>query len=190
MDHLTDEELVTLCLQGKQEAYGIIVARYQKQVFSLAFSLGKDYDEARDLAQEAFLRIYRELGRFDNSRKFFPWMYRVAHNTCINALHKKPQDIVSLDVMIEQAPIEAPAGTTPEAVYEKEEVSQLVQEAISSLPENYRLPVMLKYLEGLSYQEIALRLDLPVSTIETRLFRGRQMLQKKLAHVLGKELVK
>ncbi len=182
MEHLADEKLVALCLQGQKEAYNILVVRYQSRIYSLAYRLGGDYDEARDLAQEAFIRIYQELPQFDASRKFFPWMYRVARNTCINYLQKRSrvvpveEDIDDLTGMAVRNP-----DYNPEQSFEKSTVANQVREAILSMPEKYAMPVMLKYLEGLSYQEIGKALDLPQSTVETRLFRGRQILQKKLS---------
>ncbi len=179
MKRLTDEELVARVLSGEQEAFSLIVERYQNQIFSLAFRLGGDYDEARDMAQDAFLRIYQELRSFDPSRRFFPWMYRVAHNTCINALHKKPKPMADIDEIADFTPAEEGLGS-PEHNFEQKEQARLLREALAELPDQFREPIFLKYMEGLSYKEIAERLDLPVSTIETRLYRGRQMLQKLL----------
>ncbi|MEG1501582.1 MAG: sigma-70 family RNA polymerase sigma factor, partial [Clostridiales bacterium] len=163
MERLTDEQLVSLCLKGEKQAFEVIVNRYQKQIFSLAYRLGGDYDEAKDLAQEAFLRIYQELFRFDNQRKFFPWMYRVAHNCCINTLNKKPKNNLSLDDSIEySAEYHNEAGSyldNPENSYQKEEQSQLIREALCQLPDQFRIPLTLKYIDGLSYKEISQKTD-------------------------------
>jgi RNA polymerase sigma-70 factor (ECF subfamily) len=181
MQHLSDEQLVTLVLQGKNQAFEILVERYQNQIFALAYRLGGDYDESRDLAQEAFIRIYQELSRFDTERKFFPWMYRVAHNTCINMLHKLPKEASTLDSIYDLAISDSSQEGSPTAYYEQVEQRDTINQALQSLSESYRLPLVLKYLEGMSYKEISTQLDLPVSTIETRLFRGRTMLRKALA---------
>ena len=178
MQKLSDGQLVTLVLNGRQEAFEVLVERYQKQVFALAYRLGGDYDEARDMAQEAFIRIYQELPKFDNSRRFFPWMYRVAHNTCINILHKRPKETVPLDNVYD---LSADAASGSGSGYEQLELTDTLESALQELPESYRLPLVLKYVGGFSYQEIADQMDLPVSTIETRLFRGRTMLKKALA---------
>jgi len=180
VEHHTDEQLVLLCLQGKTAAFEILVSRYQRQVFSLAYKLGGDYDEARDMAQEVFIRVYQELPRFDSSRKFFPWMYRVAHNTCVNALMKRPKETVPLDNLIELHPQEISAVASPDAMCENSEIKQTLTAALRELPEQYRLPLFLKYIEGLSYQEICSTLNLPQTTVETRLFRGRKILRKIL----------
>lgn len=178
MKQHSDEQLAALALNGDQEAFAVLVERYQKQVFSLAYRLGGDYDEARDLAQEAFIQIYQELGRFDSSRRFFPWMYRVAHNTCINMLRKRPREQPAAEE--EMLFVAEDRAHTPEEVFEQQEHYASLAEALLALPEKYRSPLVLKYLEGLSYQQIGEVMDLPVSTIETRLFRGRNMLKKAL----------
>jgi RNA polymerase sigma-70 factor, ECF subfamily len=186
MQHLSDEELVGLVLNGNNEAFELIVERYQNQVFALAYRLGGDYDEAKDMAQEVFIRIYRELPRFDQERRFFPWMYRVAHNTCINLLHRRPREAAPLESVFDLAAGDNSEAGSPTASYEQLEQSEIINQALQSLAENYRLPLVLKYLEGMSYQEVADQLDLPVSTIETRLFRGRALLKKRLAHIINK----
>ena len=188
MEHLADEELVALCLKGQKEAYNVLVVRYQSRIYSLAYRLGGDYDEARDLAQEAFIRIYQELPQFDASRKFFPWMYRVARNTCINYLQKRSRAVPAEEAIEDLATMAAHnPDYNPEQRLEKSVVTDQIRQAILSMPEKYALPVMLKYIEGLSYQEIGKALDLPQSTVETRLFRGRQALQKKLADLHTKK---
>jgi len=177
MQHLSDEQLVTLVLKGKTEAFDVLVERYQKQVFALAYRLGGDYDEARDMAQEAFIRIYGELAQYDQQRRFFPWMYRVAHNTCINMLRKRPAASAPLESIYDVSAGDAASADS----YEQLELTDALNRALQSLPQKYRSPLVLKYLSDMSYQEIAQQLGLPVSTVETRLFRARAMLKKALA---------
>lgn len=181
MERLSDEQLVALTLQGEQAAFNILVERYQKQVFSLAYRLYNDYDEARDLAQEAFIRIYQQLPNFDQSRKFFPWMYRVAQNTCINVLHSLPKESLNLDEHYERYEPEAEGiGSDPLKVLENREQADEFAQVLRDLPEQYRTVILLKYLEGLSYREISERLELTESTVEARLHRGRNYLRNML----------
>jgi len=181
MERLTDEQLVALTLQGEQEAFNILVERYQKQIFSLAYRLHSDYDEARDLAQEAFIRIYQQLPNFDTSRRFFPWMYRVAQNTCINVLHALPKESLNLDEYYERFEPEADGvGSDPQKLLQDKEQAEAFARMMRELPEQYRTVILLKYLEGLSYREISERLDLPESTVEARLHRGRNYLRNLL----------
>ena len=181
MERLTDEQLVALTLQGEQAAFNILVERYQKQVFSLAYRLHNDYDEARDLAQEAFIRVYQQLPSFDQSRKFFPWMYRVAQNTCINVLHGLPKESLNLDEYYESYEPEANGiSRDPLSVLGEREQEEELARTLRDLPEQYRTVIFLKYLEGLSYYEISQRLELPESTVEARLHRGRNYLRNML----------
>ena len=188
MKNLSDEQLVTLVREGRNEAFSILVQRYEKQIFALAYRLGGDYDEARDMAQEAFLRVYQELSRYDVSRPFFPWLYRVSHNTCINLMHRRPKETTPLDNLLDLRADEEDRELNPSASYEQQELAAAIHRALQSLPESYRLPLVLKYLEDMSYQQISEQLDLPVSTIETRLFRGRKMLKLALAPYLNKNI--
>ena len=183
MERLTDEQLAALVLAGDGQAFAQIVERYQKQIFALAYRLGGDYDEAKDMAQEAFIRIYNEMHRYDPQRRFFPWMYRVAHNCCVNLLQKRPKDLSPLDDMGEFRP-SLNAAENPEQRYAQREFGESLTRALRQLPEHYRTPIVLKYLEGFSYQQISALLDISQSALESRLFRGRNMLRKLLQEEL------
>jgi len=171
-----------------KQAFGILVERYQKQIFSLAYRLSGDYDEAQDMAQEAFLHIYNQLTKFDLNCKFFPWVYRLAHNSCVNfIIRKNKTNSTSLDDIIEIAPVSLSQEKNPEAMFVKKEEEVLLYEVLRDLPDHFRMPLFLKYIEGFSYHEISDRLGLPVSTVEARLFRGRKLLKQRLGQVLSKE---
>lgn len=183
MEILADEALVKLCLEGDCTAFAEIVNRYQKQIFTLAYRLTNQVEDAQDLAQEAFLKIYQVLDKYDTSRPFFPWMYKVATNVCYTALRKKPQEEIPLDKVIEFAPTVPQAATQPEDYTEVKETQRLVQQALAQLPEKYKVPMVLRYLEDMTYQQIADVMEVPITTIETRLFRGRSLLQKRLKNL-------
>lgn len=176
--------------QGDEDAFAELVRRYERQIFSMAYRLAGDYDEAADLAQEAFLRIYRMLDRYDPQKKFFSWMYRVAQNSCLNALNKRPHNVIPVENAEEYLAPEgsdaalAAAVAEPEQNYLNRELRQNIDEAIAQLPDNYREVVYLRYIEDLSYQQIAEVCGLPVSTVETRLFRGKKQLQKNLLRLM------
>lgn len=186
MERLHDENLVALCIQGDRKAFETLVKRYERQIFSLAYRLSNNHDDASDLTQEVFLHLFRVLHKFDAHKKFFPWMYRIATNVCYNALKKKPKNSYPLENVIDFTPLVASSSTQPENHFEVREVQEMVQNAIAELPENFRVPMILKYLEDLSYKQISDAMGLPVSTIETRLYRGRVMLQKRLSKVMEK----
>ena len=202
MNRHTDEELVSLCLAGRKDAFDEIVQRYQKPVFKIAYTLAGNYEDASDWSQDSFLQIYRSLKSFDAEKgKFFSWLYRVAHNVCINkkaqrdgARPKKATAdefeqeqeskarIVSIESIAEPTVPESDVKSNPQAALEAAGLQEEIRTALARLGEKYSVPIMLQYIEGLSYKEISERLGLPQSTIETRLFRGKKMLQKELQH--------
>jgi len=185
MQHFEDEVLVRQFLSGDREAFAEIVRRYQKQIYSLTFRLTNDYTEAQDLAQEVFLHLYQVMEKFDGRRKFFSWMYKVASNYCYTALKKNAGNKeVSMEKIIDFTPLRPDKSIQPEEYCEIQETQRLVREAIKQLPEKYRLPIVLRYLEEFTYQQIAEVMEVPVTTVETRLYRGKALLQKKLAIVL------
>lgn len=184
MKQYTDNDLVQQCLAGDRQAFSDLIERYQKQIYSLAYRLTNNVEDANDLAQEVFIKLYQVLHKYDGNRPFFPWMYRVASNVCYTQLRRKPAQEVSLDKIIEFGPLVPESPDQPEAQYEQKEIQRLVQQALAELPENYRVPMVLRYLEEFSYQQIADAMDLPLTTIETRLYRGRALLQKRLVLIL------
>lgn len=184
MYRVSDEALVTLTLEGQSAAFEEILRRYERQVYSLALRMMSNQEDANDVAQEIFIKIYNALPRFDSERKFFSWMYKIALNVCYTALKKRPPENTTLDNIIDFAPLIPDRGVQPEIYSEMQETKGFVQQAISELPEKFKVPIILRYMHELSYQQIAEVMDLPVSTIETRLYRGKAILQKRLANVL------
>lgn len=177
----SDQELVQKTLDGDRDAFSVLVQRYQKQIYSLTYRLTNDPEDARDMAQEVFIHIYRVLNKYDPDRKFFSWMYKVATNVCYNVLRRgKNEHLVTLDKVIEIAPFVARSDSQPEEFFERRETQEMVRQAVTELPEKYRLPLVLRYLEDMTYKEIAEYMDLPVTTIETRLYRGKALLYKRL----------
>lgn len=184
MEHLTDDVLVRKCLAGERQAFAELVQRYQKQIYSLAYRLTNNAEDAQDLAQEVFIKVYQVLHKYDGERPFFPWMYKVASNVCYTELRRRPSPEVPLDNIIEFGPLVPVSPEQPETEFERKEMQRLVHQAIAELPENYRIPMVLRYLEEFSYQQIADAMELPLTTIETRLYRGRALLQKRLNLIL------
>lgn len=185
MKNLLDKDLARLAQQGNQDAFAELVKRYEKQVFSLAYRLAGDYDEAADLAQEAFLRIYQMLDRYNPEKKFFSWMYRVAQNSCLNALSRRPGNVIPVERAEEYLGDDTAADNgEPEKDYLRRELRRNIDRAIAELSDNYRDIIYLRYIEDFSYQQIAERLSLPLSTVETRLFRGKKQLQQKLLRLM------
>jgi RNA polymerase sigma-70 factor, ECF subfamily len=174
-------------LKGDQDAFGEIVELYKDKVFQICYRMLGNRHEAEDMAQEAFVRAFVNIRSFNINMKFSTWLYRIATNLCIDRIRKKKPDVYldaavagtdGLDMYSQVA-----ADTVlPEDELESLALQETIQAEISKLPEKYRSPIVLKYIEELSLKEISEILDLPVGTVKTRIHRGREALRKQLRH--------
>jgi RNA polymerase sigma-70 factor, ECF subfamily len=184
---LLEYRIVKRAQKGDRLAFGELVELYKDKLFNLGYRMLGNPQEAEDVAQEAFLRAYANLQKYNANHKFSTWIYRIATNLCIDRIRKKKPDY-SLDAEVDG--IEggdmysrlASTGQTPEEEVVRTETQREVQAAIDELPENYRAAVILKYIHDLSLQEIADILEVPVSTVKTRIHRGREALRQGLKH--------
>ncbi|MFQ6044624.1 MAG: RNA polymerase sigma factor, partial [Candidatus Poribacteria bacterium] len=173
-----DTELVLRALQGDKKAFGELVDKYQGVVYGLCFHLVGNFADAQDLAQEAFVQAYLDLHQLREPDKFANWLYRVTTNVCKMWLRKRKPDVDSLETI---SPTEfISALPSPQELVEREELQLMVRRAIDSLSGKNRLTITLYYMDGLSYQEISDFLDVPVSTIKSRLHKARLQLKEKL----------
>jgi len=174
---MTDYELVLACLEGEKDSFGELIARYKNLIYSVVLRMVSDKEDANDLAQEVFIKIYRNLEKYSDEFKFSTWTIRIATNHVIDWRRKKKQDTVN----IEDAPeIAAAGGASPEDEYIAKEQSRMLRDLVASLPDIYRVPIVLYHDQGLSYQEIADVTGEPLSKIKNRIFRGRKMLKESL----------
>ncbi|MCS7240297.1 MAG: sigma-70 family RNA polymerase sigma factor [Candidatus Bipolaricaulota bacterium] len=164
-------ELIHRSLNGDLEAWGEIVARYKQAVFAVTLSILRNYADAEDATQDAFIRAYENLRKYDLSRKFSTWLFTVAANVAKNALRKRRRE--------REPPLPEPEGDPAEEVHQDIQLSA-VRQAVAELPEGYRAPVILYYWHGLPLEEIAQVLGLPLGTVKTRLFRARSMIKMRL----------
>jgi RNA polymerase sigma-70 factor (ECF subfamily) len=173
----TDSELVSRCLNGDNEAFSELISRYKRLIYSVAYKFSRDSEEVDDMAQEAFIKIYRSLSRYDDQYKFSTWSVKVATNICLDHVRRKKINSVSLEE------VENFTGTrnSPEEYYLRKEKSQVLKDAIDDLPEIYRVPIVMYHQKGMSYKEIADYLDKPMSIIKNRIFRARNTLKQSLA---------
>jgi RNA polymerase sigma-70 factor, ECF subfamily len=184
---MTDAELVARALRGSEEAYREIVLRYQRPVFSLVVRMVRDPELAEDLAQEAFIKAFRALRRYDPSRKFSSWLFKIAHNATIDHLRRQRLDVDSLDDRPDpdgQAlgdRLEDEGAPPPDQRVHRRDVAEALEQAIGALRPDYREVILLRFVEGLAYQEIAEVLELPLGTVKTNIHRAR----KELAAALG-----
>jgi RNA polymerase sigma-70 factor (ECF subfamily) len=161
------------------------VLRYQHKVVKLVARLLRDRTEAEDVAQEAFVKAYRALGSFRGDSAFYTWLYRIAVNTARNALASRQRRPLEYEAGLseaEQTAVEARMHhtDTPEAAALSEEIHQAVNRAIGELPEDLRTAIVLREVEGLSYEEIAAAMDCPVGTVRSRIFRAREAIDRVL----------
>lgn len=185
---LSDERLVERFQQGDQQAFDLIIERYEQKVWHLAFRLTGDQDDAFDLAQEAFLKVYRYLAQFRNQSTFSTWLYRIVTNTFYDEMRKRkrrPPIAVSLDDTIitdegEMARELPSSGVGPEELSLQREVQKSVQAALLKLPDDYRVALILRDLQDHSYEEISAILGLNLGTVKSRISRARLALRKLL----------
>jgi len=186
---VADSRLVERVQQGDRAAFDLLVLKYQHRVIKLVSRFVNDPAEAEDVAQEAFIKAYRAVYSFRGDSAFYTWLYRIAINTAKNALvsnRRRPVDF-NLDMQdSEQYDWQSRLheSDTPEGILLTDEIRDTVQQAIEHLPEELRTAIVLRELEGLSYEEIAQAMDCPVGTVRSRIFRAREAIDVQLAPLL------
>jgi len=185
----SDKKLVERVQKGDKGAFDLLVLKYQHKIVNLIMRYVRDPELALDIAQEAFIKAYRALPRFRGDSAFYTWMYRIAVNTAKNHLaaqRRRPMD-VELDLQDpEQYDLHAKLKETdtPEGVALGNELKETVERAIAALPEDLRTAIVLRELEGMSYEEIAQTMDCPVGTVRSRIFRARDAIGKKVGSLV------
>jgi len=186
---LRDEEVVSYIVKGKTELFSVIIDRYQSKVFSTAFHYTHDQEEARDLTQEIFIKLYNNLQKYKGKASFSTWLYRIAVNRCIDwTRKKKPQTVSAIsDGGEEELDIYdtiADSGGGPEEDLIKQENAVYLRKLVESLPEIYKTVIILYYFEDFSPQEISEIMGVPKRTIDTRLFRGKNLLKLRMEELI------
>jgi RNA polymerase sigma-70 factor (ECF subfamily) len=177
----SDEELVEACRAGEASAFDVLVARWEDRIRGAAFRFLGSEDEARDVAQEAFLKAFRGLSGFKQEARFSSWLYQIATNLCRDRLRRrKTRTTVSLEELEEAGPVIVEMRPGAHERLLQQDLAELVRRAIDALPEEQREVVILKEYQGLTFLEIAQALDVPVSTVKTRLYRGLGQLRLRL----------
>lgn len=185
----SDKKLVERVQKGDKGAFDLLVLKYQHKIVNLIMRYVRDPELSLDIAQEAFIKAYRALPRFRGDSAFYTWMYRIAVNTAKNHLaaqRRRPMD-VELDLQDpEQYDLHAKLKETdtPEGVTLSNELQEIVERAIAGLPEDLRTAIVLRELEGMSYEEIAQTMECPVGTVRSRIFRARDAIGKKVGSLV------
>jgi RNA polymerase sigma-70 factor, ECF subfamily len=170
----TDDDLIALALSGRGDAFGLLVERYERAVYHLAFRTMREAEEAKDATQEAWIKAYRALATFRPGAKFATWIFTICYRVCCDRLAKRKR------FSGEEPPDFADPGDGPERTYEAAEEAARLRAAIEALPEKYRLVITLFHLQGKQYEEIAEVLGLPLGTVKTHLFRAKDLLRSAL----------
>ena len=184
-----DRTLVERVQRGDKRAFDLLVLKYQHKLVKLVSRYVRDPSEVMDVVQEAFIKAYRALPSFRGESAFYTWIYRIAINTAKNYLvaqgRRPPEwDIDSSDVDLIEGETELKDNATPERLLLRDEIEETVMDAIAQLPEDLRVAITLRELEGLSYEEIAEAMDCPVGTVRSRIFRAREAINKRLQPLL------
>ena len=187
-----DRELASLAARGREPAFRELLARYERPVFSLVFRMVRDRALAEDLAQEAFIRAFNAIARYDPAFRFSNWIFKIAHNHTIDHLRRKRLDTVSIDGSPHAADPQdvqrtslalASPDETPAAYAEHRELGGQIERAIGELRPEYRTAILLRHVEGYAYEEIADVMGIPLGTVKTYLHRARAELKERLADV-------
>ena len=187
-----DHELVARVQRGDSKAFDLLVRKYQHRIVALIGRYVSDWSECQDVAQEAFLRAYRAIGSFRGDAQFYTWLHRIAVNTAKNHLvahgRRPPTDDIDVaDAEQYDSGIRLRDNDTPERELMRQQMEQTVMRAVEALPEELRTAITLREVEGLSYEEIAARMDCPIGTVRSRIFRAREAIEQELAPLLDGE---
>ena len=190
-DHLmsdnpqTDQQLVSRVQKGDRRAFDLLVIKYQPKILSLVGRFVYDSSECQDVAQEAFIKAYRALPNFRGDSQFYTWLYRIAVNTAKNYLVSRGRKTPTQGVNPDDAEnvyqdVAFQDSATPERILQRDRLKEVVFTAIADLPEELRIAVSLREMDGMSYEEIAEVMDCPIGTVRSRIFRAREAIEKKM----------
>ena len=186
MDEARSTEILRRCRAGEERAYRELVIMYQRPVFSLAVRMLRSDEDAEDATQETFVRVFRSLDRYDPARPFAAWIFTIAARLCIDQMRRRrirPVPLVQRDPDSEEErtlDVEDPSPG-PETLASFEEEERRTKDLIDGLPPHYRIVVMLRHQQDLSYEEIAEALQLPLGTVKARIHRARALLKERIS---------
>ena len=189
---LLDHELVRRVQRGDSAAFDLLVRKYQHRIAALIGRYISDWSECQDVAQETFLRAYRAIANFRGDAQFYTWLHRIAVNTAKNHLvshNRRPptDDIDAADAEQFESGIRLRDTDTPERELMRQEIERTVMRVVDGLPEELRTAITLREVDGLSYEEIAQRMDCPIGTVRSRIFRAREAIDAELQPLLDNE---
>lgn len=179
----SEKKLIKLCKQQNKDALHTIYTKYEKYIYSICHNYTHSKEDALDLLHDIFIKMMKGLERFDENRPLLPWIKRITINTCINHKRKKKSSVSLDEIMTEDG------QTLKDAIASQfnlenyilfQDTTHIINEEIAKIDDRYRLPLILKHLHHMSYEEIANYMDIPLGTVKTNLFRGRKQLKLNL----------
>ncbi len=191
-DNELDQALVLRVQKGDKRAFDLLVTRYQHRITSVITRYVKDWADAQDVAQDTFIRAYRALGNFRGDSQFYTWLYKIAINTAKNWLVSQGRRPPTDDVDASEA-VQYDGGSrlrdtdTPEHELMRREIEQTVAATVDALPDELRMAITLREVDGLSYEEIAETMGCPIGTVRSRIFRARDAIDQKLRPMLDNQ---
>jgi RNA polymerase sigma-70 factor (ECF subfamily) len=182
-----DAETLRRCREGDEAAYREIVQRYQRQVYSVAMRMVRSAEDAEDLTQDTFVRMFKAIDRYDPTRPFAAWLMTIASRLCIDHIRRRKVRPIAMPLVRQDAGTHeeqtidvVDPGLQPDEITSHREEEQQAQLLIDSLPPHYRIVVVLRHQQDLSYEEIATSLDLPIGTVKARIHRARALLRQRI----------
>ena len=190
VDGSPDRLLVERAQAGDRRAFDLLVLKYQHRLVKLIGRYVRDHAEVQDVAQESFIKAYRALPRFRGDSAFYTWLYRIAINTAKNSLVSQARRVSEHAVDVQAAEqfdgaFELRDTATPERLLMRDQVESTIMASIEELPEDLRTAIMLREIEGMSYEDIAEAMDCPIGTVRSRIFRAREAINKRLEPLIG-----
>ena len=177
---INDYRLVQRVQKGDKKSFDLLVLRYQQRVTAVVGRYNLSSEEIKDITQETFIKAYRSINRFRGESKFYTWLYRIAINSTKNHLIAKSRRPPDVDIDVSEITSLLQSTTGPESEFEAERLEQIVQTAISKLPQELKVAMIMREYEGMSYEDISSIMECPIGTVRSRIFRAREAIEREI----------
>ncbi len=180
---INDHRLVKRVLNGDKKSFDLLVLKYQQRVSAVLGRYNLSREEVMDITQETFIKAYRSMEKFRGDSKFYTWLYRIAINTAKNHLISKSRRPPDIDIDVYEITSLLKSTNGPESEFEGERLSEVVETAISKLPQDLKSAIIMREYEGMSYEDISAIMECPVGTVRSRIFRARESIDKEVKNI-------
>lgn len=178
-----DQNIIKLCKKNKREGYELLYKKYENYIYKICYYYSQSKEDALDLLQEVYIKVFKSIGKFDNEKSILPWIKKISVNTCLNFVRLNKKNVVSLDTPVDddktiESTLSSNESTENDVVYK--DTREILEDSIRELPEEMKMAIILRHVKGMSYSEIGLVMSCPVGTVKTYIFRGRTLLKNSL----------